>query len=105
MEVHNIDLKILIWGSIFDCQVTIEGYTVGLWNKGRTDAGQLYLHRTLPEFPTDHDINFVLIARGINGASVELQITVDQHNIKNIPCVITNGMGTIFYNIKTLITP
>lgn len=104
METHNIDLKILIWGSIFDCQVTIEGYTVGLWNKGRTATGQIYLYRSLPNFPTDNDINFVLIARGVNGAKVDLEIKIDNNIIKNIPCQINNGIGTIFYNIKTLLT-
>lgn len=104
MKTHNIDLKILIWGSIFDCQVTVEGHPVGLWGKGKTADGQLYLQRSLPDFPTDHDINFVLIARGINGAKADLEIRIDQKTVKNISCKISNGIGTISYNIKTLLT-
>lgn len=104
MEIHNIDLKVLIWGTIYDCRVTIEGYNVGLWQQGKTAEGQLYLFRSLPNFPTDNDINFFLIARGIHGAQIDLEIKVDGRDIKNImPCKINNGIGTISYNLKTLL--
>jgi hypothetical protein len=89
MKIRDIRLEIKIWGSLFDCSVTLEETNViGLW---AYDTKKMIFFKELKSYPIEGTLEVKISAKGKNGASSTLTIKIKDQEDETLKCEIQDG--------------